>query len=106
MDVCYCANYYSSVRCTNTVGKFGQRCGLCTILKTGASLSPGRLPDDCLWLLSQPPSREEHEDQHPAKSLRESRRPSWIFAGISMAALRLSTADASLWKNGRANTKA
>ncbi|KAL2180894.1 uncharacterized protein P884DRAFT_191505 [Thermothelomyces heterothallicus CBS 202.75] len=85
MDVCYCANYY--------------------VLKTGASLSPGRLPDDCLWLLSQPPSREEQDEQQSMKRLRDSRRPSWTFVGISMPSLRLSTTEASSWKNGRANTR-
>ncbi|CZR62832.1 uncharacterized protein PAC_12729 [Phialocephala subalpina] len=26
---CYCANYYGSVNCHNTVSKFGDRCALC-----------------------------------------------------------------------------
>ncbi|PVH86208.1 hypothetical protein DL98DRAFT_582797 [Cadophora sp. DSE1049] len=26
---CYCANYYGSINCHNTVTKFGDRCALC-----------------------------------------------------------------------------
>ncbi|KAK3943122.1 hypothetical protein QBC46DRAFT_378247 [Diplogelasinospora grovesii] len=43
---CYCANYYGSINCRNTVYKFGERCKLCLALKSGASLSEGLLPDD------------------------------------------------------------
>ncbi|KAH6674906.1 hypothetical protein B0J14DRAFT_23963 [Halenospora varia] len=34
---CYCANYYGSINCHNTVSKFGDRCAHC--LSTQASSS-------------------------------------------------------------------
>ncbi|KAK4161484.1 hypothetical protein QBC43DRAFT_291955 [Cladorrhinum sp. PSN259] len=73
---CYCSNYYTQTRCTNTVGKFGERCKLCTvcfplprsymipysylaqIIRDGKSLTPGRLPESTLWL---PGQRDEIE---------------------------------------------
>ncbi|KAK3906583.1 hypothetical protein C8A05DRAFT_29537 [Staphylotrichum tortipilum] len=82
MNVCYCSNYYSSIRCTNPVGKFGQRCKLCTVLKSGASLTPGLLPDDCLWLTATSSSDEERDDSSDNGSI-TSRRPSWIFSRFS-----------------------
>ncbi|KAL2198636.1 hypothetical protein P885DRAFT_32318 [Corynascus similis CBS 632.67] len=85
MNVCYCANYY--------------------ILKTGASLTPGRLPDDCLWLVSQPPSREEQNDHYSAKIPGPSRRPSWPFNVLSIPSLRMSTTEAGSCKNGRTSTR-
>ncbi|WPJ58776.1 hypothetical protein SMAC4_12907 [Sordaria macrospora] len=45
MDGCYCANYYGSIRCTNAVMRFGERCKMCMLQKTGASLSHGLLPE-------------------------------------------------------------
>ncbi|KAK3991175.1 hypothetical protein QBC44DRAFT_323712 [Cladorrhinum sp. PSN332] len=56
---CYCSNYYTQIRCTNTVTKFGERCKLCTIVKDGKSLTPGRLPESTLWLPGQPDDIEE-----------------------------------------------
>ncbi|KAJ9155144.1 hypothetical protein NKR23_g1998 [Pleurostoma richardsiae] len=40
---CYCANYYGSINCHNTVSRFGDRCKLCLALKSGASLTDGLL---------------------------------------------------------------
>ncbi|EAQ89812.1 predicted protein [Chaetomium globosum CBS 148.51] len=38
MSVCYCANFY--------------------VLRSGTSLTPGRLPEDSLWSLSQAQTRD------------------------------------------------
>ncbi|KAK3298354.1 uncharacterized protein B0H64DRAFT_384829 [Chaetomium fimeti] len=93
--------YQSSIRCTNTVGKFGQRCKLCTILKSGTSLTPGRLPEDCLWLLSQPRSQDE-PDYRSESSSDTSRRPSWTFAGLSLSSSsKKSTVETGISRNGR-----
>lgn len=46
MSSSYCANYYGSINCHNTVTRFGDRCKLCLALKSGASLSQGLLPED------------------------------------------------------------
>ncbi|KAK3693733.1 hypothetical protein B0T22DRAFT_48605 [Podospora appendiculata] len=50
MNGCYCANYYGSINCRNSVSKFGDRCKLCLALKSGASLTGGLLPEDGLWM--------------------------------------------------------
>ncbi|PMD14153.1 hypothetical protein NA56DRAFT_584245 [Hyaloscypha hepaticicola] len=34
---CYCANYYGSINCHNSVTKFGDRCAYCLV--TGSSSS-------------------------------------------------------------------
>ncbi|KAB5562879.1 hypothetical protein GE09DRAFT_762930 [Coniochaeta sp. 2T2.1] len=49
-SICYCANYYGSINCRNTVTRFGERCKLCFALKSGASLSNGMLPEELRWL--------------------------------------------------------
>ncbi|KAL2258343.1 hypothetical protein VTK26DRAFT_8376 [Humicola hyalothermophila] len=69
MDLCYCANYYCSIRCTNKVTDFGQRCKLCTIMKSGASLSPGLLPDDCSWSMPSVPRRVEDDSSAEGSGL-------------------------------------
>ncbi|KAK3363452.1 hypothetical protein B0T25DRAFT_527503 [Lasiosphaeria hispida] len=51
LNACYCANYYGSINCRNTVAKFGERCKLCMALKSGASMSHGLLSGDDLWML-------------------------------------------------------
>ncbi|KAH6628531.1 hypothetical protein F5144DRAFT_579294 [Chaetomium tenue] len=79
MSVCYCSNFYSSIRCTNTVGKFGQRCKLCIVLKSGMSLTPGRLPEDSLWLLSQAQARDPLPENRAEGISDTFRRPSWPF---------------------------
>ncbi|KAK4042171.1 hypothetical protein C8A01DRAFT_14184 [Parachaetomium inaequale] len=82
MEVCYCANYY--------------------ILKSGTSLTPGRLPDDCLWLASQSRSHEERDDHSERSSFSTSRRPSWPFRGLSLASSsKKPTSDAGIWWNGK-----
>ncbi|EGO53637.1 hypothetical protein NEUTE1DRAFT_74426 [Neurospora tetrasperma FGSC 2508] len=51
MDGCYCANYYGSIRCNNVVMRFGDRCKMCMLQKSGASLSRGLLPEHMdLWI--------------------------------------------------------
>lgn len=50
MTSCYCANYYGSINCQNTVTRFGERCKLCMALKSGASLSSDLLPEELRWL--------------------------------------------------------
>ncbi|KAN0089378.1 hypothetical protein V8E51_019638 [Hyaloscypha variabilis] len=36
---CYCANYYGSINCHNTVPRFGDRCALCLSTQAGSSSS-------------------------------------------------------------------
>ncbi|KAK4151917.1 hypothetical protein C8A00DRAFT_35437 [Chaetomidium leptoderma] len=105
MNACYCSNHYSAIRCTNTVGKFGQRCKLCTILKSGTSLTPGMLPDDSLSLIAHAQSHEERDD-HSDKSFNASRRSSWSFGGLSLStSSKKSTPESSLWRSGRSNLR-
>ncbi|KAK0749423.1 hypothetical protein B0T18DRAFT_427544 [Schizothecium vesticola] len=59
---CYCANYYGSIGCRNTVSKFGERCKLCVALKSGASMSNGLLDEDDLWMI--PDHHQQHQHQH------------------------------------------
>ncbi|KAL2111065.1 hypothetical protein VUR80DRAFT_324 [Thermomyces stellatus] len=41
----YCSNYYGSIQCRTTVARFGDRCKLCTVMRVGASISDGLLPE-------------------------------------------------------------
>ncbi|KAH8886684.1 hypothetical protein GQ53DRAFT_657522 [Thozetella sp. PMI_491] len=60
MEACYCANYYGSVHCRNTVSRFGDRCKLCLALKSGASISDGLLPEDGYMVPVRPaPKRKD-----------------------------------------------
>ncbi|KAK2075053.1 hypothetical protein P8C59_009211 [Phyllachora maydis] len=61
MSGCYCANYYGSINCRNTVMKFGDRCKLCVALNSGASMTDGLLPSDNLYMLPTrpPPKRKD-----------------------------------------------
>ncbi|CAG8984275.1 hypothetical protein HYALB_00010700 [Hymenoscyphus albidus] len=34
---CYCANYYGSINCHNTVSKFGDRCAHCLSTQGGSN---------------------------------------------------------------------
>ncbi|KAH8772990.1 hypothetical protein BGZ57DRAFT_763984 [Hyaloscypha finlandica] len=36
---CYCANYYGSINCHNTVPRFGDRCALCLVTSGSSSSS-------------------------------------------------------------------
>ncbi|KAH6855096.1 hypothetical protein B0I37DRAFT_363907 [Chaetomium sp. MPI-CAGE-AT-0009] len=76
------------------------------ILKSGASLTPGSLPEDCLWLLSQPQSHDEPYDRSENSSA-TSRRTSWTFAGLSLSSssAKKATVETGIWRNGRRNTK-
>ncbi|ROW13706.1 hypothetical protein VPNG_04535 [Cytospora leucostoma] len=60
----YCANYYSFINCQNIVTHFGDRCDLCLVLKSGASLSHGMLPTE----------RESSRDSHAAAEAPSSRK--------------------------------
>lgn len=72
---CYCANYYGSIGCRNTVSRFGDRCKLCVALKSGASMSNGLLSDDHdLWMAPEP------RHQRPAAPGRQE-SGSWRSAG-------------------------
>ncbi|ROV87821.1 hypothetical protein VSDG_09596 [Cytospora chrysosperma] len=42
----YCANYYTFINCHHIVTRFGDRCDLCLLLKSGASLTNGILPEE------------------------------------------------------------
>jgi hypothetical protein len=35
--VCYCANFYGHVKCSNKVSHFGDRCKLCKLMNEGHS---------------------------------------------------------------------
>ncbi|ROV95433.1 hypothetical protein VMCG_08527 [Cytospora schulzeri] len=52
----YCANYYSFINCHNIVSRFGDRCDLCLVLKSGASLTDGILPEES--------SHNNHDHDH------------------------------------------
>ncbi|KAK4102160.1 hypothetical protein N658DRAFT_495514 [Parathielavia hyrcaniae] len=104
-DVCYCASFYSSVKCTNMVIKFGERCRLCKVMDPcGRSIKQGQLPDDMLYLSSQSRSDEERDEQS-GTSPDTARRPSWPFDGLSMPLSRKSTQDGFGSKAARVNPR-
>ncbi|KUI69732.1 hypothetical protein VM1G_04868 [Cytospora mali] len=68
----YCANYYSFINCQNIVSRFGERCDLCLVLKSGASLSDGILPDETSSSHSshavEAPRKQHHRKHHNRSS--------------------------------------
>ncbi|CAI4211222.1 unnamed protein product [Parascedosporium putredinis] len=59
----YCSNYYGSIQCRTTVARFGDRCKLCTVMRVGASISDGLLPETPNGGLHNSASRDQSIDR-------------------------------------------